>query len=55
MYMNKTGALQLKDFTTLCQSVHESIPEKAVAKEIEELADFFERFVITKKQAHILA
>ena len=55
MYMDKNGTLQLKDFAKLSKEAEKHIPEKKIVKEVRELSDFFESFVITPKQAHIVS
>lgn len=54
MYMDRNGMLQLKDFMKLSGNATVRIPEEAIATEIKELTDFFEQFIVTKTQAHIL-
>lgn len=55
MYLNKNSQLELVDFQKVAKTPEKYFPEKEVAKEVRQLDDFFNRFIITQKQQHLLA
>ncbi|CAN5548316.1 hypothetical protein BH10BAC3_BH10BAC3_15810 [soil metagenome] len=55
MYQNKNEELKLVDFIKASKNPSLYFAEKTILKEIEELSDFFNRFIINEKQQNILA
>ena len=54
MYQNKKGELQLVDFLRVSKNPEQYFSEKKIIKEVKELSDFFNGFIFTNKQSHVL-
>lgn len=55
MYQDQQGNLLLKDFLPITNDPEKLISGSAAIKEVNELSDFFNRFLFTQKQAHVLS
>jgi len=55
MYQNEKEELRLIDFIKASKDPSKYFTEKIIIKEVAELSDFFNRFIITDKQQNILA
>lgn len=54
MYQNKNKELRLVGFERVADHPEKHFPEKEVVEEVRELKDFFDRFVVTERQRHLL-
>lgn len=54
MHRSRTNQLKLVDFLSVASNPSDYFTDKKVVREIEELEDFFNQFIITEKQRHLL-